>query len=51
MLSRKSYEQSPNDIERAMFLATSYDKASEAWTKLSPSKPVGDLFFLVEPKI
>jgi U3 small nucleolar RNA-associated protein 22 len=30
MLSRKSYEQNPNDIEHAMFLATSYDKSSEA---------------------
>ncbi|GJN30882.1 hypothetical protein PR202_gb19226 [Eleusine coracana subsp. coracana] len=40
MLSRKSYEQNPHDIERAMFLATSYDKASEAWTKISPSKSV-----------
>uniref|UniRef100_A0A0D9XX81 Nucleolar protein 6 n=1 Tax=Leersia perrieri TaxID=77586 RepID=A0A0D9XX81_9ORYZ len=40
MLSRKSYEQNPHDIEPAMFLATSYDKASEAWTKHSPSKPV-----------
>ncbi|CAN6330646.1 unnamed protein product [Urochloa humidicola] len=40
MLSRKSYEQNPHDIEPAMFLATSYDKASEAWTKQSPSKPV-----------
>uniref|UniRef100_A0A0E0MK29 Nucleolar protein 6 n=1 Tax=Oryza punctata TaxID=4537 RepID=A0A0E0MK29_ORYPU len=40
MLSRKSYEQNPHDIEPAMFLATSYDKASEAWTKHSPSKLV-----------
>ncbi|KAF0889199.1 hypothetical protein E2562_022458 [Oryza meyeriana var. granulata] len=40
MLSRKSYEQNPHDIEPAMFLATSYDKASEAWMKHSPSKPV-----------
>ncbi|XP_062204390.1 uncharacterized protein LOC133906481 [Phragmites australis] len=40
MLSRKSYEQNPHDIEPAMFLATSYDKASEAWTKHSPSKSV-----------
>uniref|UniRef100_J3NBP4 Nucleolar protein 6 n=2 Tax=Oryza brachyantha TaxID=4533 RepID=J3NBP4_ORYBR len=40
MLSRKSYEQNPHDIERAMFLATSYDKSSEAWTKHSPSKQV-----------
>nr|ABA95899.2 Nrap protein, expressed [Oryza sativa Japonica Group] len=40
MLCRKSYEQNPHDIEPAMFLATSYDKASEAWTRHSPSKPV-----------
>uniref|UniRef100_A0A0E0F9V8 Nucleolar protein 6 n=1 Tax=Oryza meridionalis TaxID=40149 RepID=A0A0E0F9V8_9ORYZ len=40
MLSRKSYEQNPHDIEPAMFLATSYDKASEAWTRHSPSKLV-----------
>ncbi|KAJ1264900.1 hypothetical protein BS78_08G037300 [Paspalum vaginatum] len=40
MLSRKSYEQNPHDIKPAMFLATSYDKASEAWTKQSPSKSV-----------
>lgn len=40
MLSRKSYERNPHDIEPAMFLATSYDKTSEAWTKQSPSKSV-----------
>ncbi|VAI29530.1 unnamed protein product [Triticum turgidum subsp. durum] len=40
MLSRRSYEQNPYDIEPAMFLATSYDKSSEAWTKQSPSKSV-----------
>ncbi|WVZ88498.1 hypothetical protein U9M48_035015 [Paspalum notatum var. saurae] len=40
MLSRKSYEQNPHDIKPAMFLAASYDKASEAWTKQSPSKSV-----------
>ncbi|KAF7057819.1 hypothetical protein CFC21_064998 [Triticum aestivum] len=40
MLSRRSYEQNPHDIEPAMFLATSYDKSSEAWTKQSPSKLV-----------
>ncbi|KAM3273556.1 hypothetical protein ACQJBY_043026 [Aegilops geniculata] len=40
MLSRRSYEQNPHDIEPAMFLATSYDKSSEAWTKQSPSKSV-----------
>ncbi|XP_062202451.1 uncharacterized protein LOC133904855 isoform X2 [Phragmites australis] len=40
MLSRKSYEENPHDIKPAMFLAVSYDKASEAWTKHSPSKSV-----------
>ena len=45
MMSRKSYEQNPHDIEPAMFLATSYDKASEAWTKQSPSKSVCAFFF------
>ncbi|CAM0950126.1 unnamed protein product [Alopecurus aequalis] len=40
MLSRRSYEQNPHEIEPAMFLATSYDKSSEAWTKHSPSKSV-----------
>ncbi|XP_020099122.1 nucleolar protein 6 isoform X1 [Ananas comosus] len=40
LLNRKSYEENPDDIERAMFLATSYDKTSEAWTKYSPNKLV-----------
>ena len=44
MMSRKSYEQNPHDIEPAMFLAKSYDKASEAWTKQSPSKSVCAFF-------
>ncbi|XP_073103554.1 uncharacterized protein [Elaeis guineensis] len=38
MLSRKSYEENAQDVETAMFLATSYDKASEAWTKFSPNR-------------
>ncbi|KAG1341877.1 putative Nrap protein, expressed [Cocos nucifera] len=38
MLSRKSYEDNAQDVEPAMFLATSYDKASEAWTKFSPNR-------------
>ena len=46
MLSRRSYEQNPHDIEPAMFLATSYDKSSEAWTKHSPSKSVGFYHFV-----
>ncbi|KAJ0961338.1 hypothetical protein J5N97_000600 [Dioscorea zingiberensis] len=40
MLSRKSYEENAQDVEPAMFLATTYDKASEAWTKYSPTKMV-----------
>ena len=44
MLSRKSYEENAQDVETAMFLATSYDKASEAWTKFSPNRLV--IYFL-----
>ncbi|XP_008790387.2 nucleolar protein 6 [Phoenix dactylifera] len=40
MLSRKSYEENAQAVEPAMFLATSYDKASEAWTKFSPNRLV-----------
>ncbi|KAK6922708.1 Nrap protein, domain 6, partial [Dillenia turbinata] len=36
-LSRKSYEENPENIRPAMFLATNYDKASEAWTVESPN--------------
>ncbi|MQL78687.1 hypothetical protein Taro_011122 [Colocasia esculenta] len=36
ILSRKSYEGKADDVEPAMFLATSYDKMSESWTKFSP---------------
>uniref|UniRef100_A0A5B7C9D5 Putative nucleolar protein 6 isoform X2 n=1 Tax=Davidia involucrata TaxID=16924 RepID=A0A5B7C9D5_DAVIN len=37
MLSRKSYEENKQNVNPAMFLATSYDKASEAWTRSSPN--------------
>ncbi|XP_026393536.1 nucleolar protein 6-like isoform X1 [Papaver somniferum] len=37
MTSRKAYEESPQNLDRSMFLATSYDKSSEAWTKYSPN--------------
>jgi U3 small nucleolar RNA-associated protein 22 len=37
MLSRKSYGEETKDINPAMFLATGYDKASEAWTSSSPN--------------
>ncbi|CAK7339575.1 unnamed protein product [Dovyalis caffra] len=37
MLTRKGYEENSQNISSAMFLATSYDKASEAWTRLSPN--------------
>lgn len=40
MLSRKSYEENAQEVEPAMFLATAYDKSSEAWTKHSPNKTV-----------
>ncbi|PSS30826.1 Nucleolar protein [Actinidia chinensis var. chinensis] len=35
--SRKAYDDNMQNISPAIFLATSYDKASEAWTKSSPS--------------
>ncbi|KAM7252197.1 hypothetical protein ACFE04_024080 [Oxalis oulophora] len=37
MASRKTYEENTQNISAAMYLATSYDKASEAWTKFSPN--------------
>ncbi|GMN52485.1 hypothetical protein TIFTF001_021616 [Ficus carica] len=37
MSSRKAYEANVQDVEPAMFLATAYDKSSEAWTGSSPS--------------
>ncbi|OMO95209.1 Nrap protein [Corchorus capsularis] len=35
--SRKAYEENPQNKSKAMFLATAYDKASEAWTSCSPN--------------
>ncbi|KAG0487178.1 hypothetical protein HPP92_009273 [Vanilla planifolia] len=35
--SRKSSEGNTQILEPAMFLATTYDKSSEAWTKFSPN--------------
>ncbi|GFZ18678.1 hypothetical protein Acr_27g0004170 [Actinidia rufa] len=35
--SRKAYDENMQNTSPAVFLATSYDKASEAWTKSSPS--------------
>lgn len=37
MLSRKTGEENPQMLMPAMFLATTYDKFSEAWTTSSPS--------------
>ncbi|XWS42061.1 hypothetical protein CRYUN_Cryun17cG0136500 [Craigia yunnanensis] len=37
MQSRKAYEESNQNESKAMFLATAYDKASEAWTRCSPN--------------
>ncbi|MBA0770107.1 hypothetical protein Gotri_018781 [Gossypium trilobum] len=35
--SRKAYEENTQNESKAMFLATAYDKASEAWTRCSPN--------------
>ncbi|KAM7520198.1 hypothetical protein LguiB_019160 [Lonicera macranthoides] len=37
MSSRKAYGEETIDVDSAMFLATAYDRASEAWTRSSPS--------------
>ncbi|PON74894.1 Nrap protein [Parasponia andersonii] len=37
MLTRKTYETNTQDIEHAMFVATVYDRSSEAWTRFSPN--------------
>ncbi|KAJ4714403.1 nucleolar protein 6 [Melia azedarach] len=37
MSSRKMSEENGQNISPAMFLATAYDKASEAWTRCSPN--------------
>lgn len=43
MLSRKGYEASGQNVDSLMFLATAYDKSSEAWTKFSPNSSVSPL--------
>lgn len=40
LLRRKSQGENEQAVGPVMFLATVYDKASEAWTGLSPSAPV-----------
>ncbi|GFP95320.1 nucleolar protein 6 [Phtheirospermum japonicum] len=37
MSTRKEYEENPQNVKPAMFLATNYDKESEAWTSQSPN--------------
>ncbi|CAA0839558.1 Unknown protein [Striga hermonthica] len=37
MSTRKGCEENPHNLKPAMFLATNYDKESEAWTSQSPS--------------
>ncbi|KAL8250850.1 hypothetical protein R6Q59_034543 [Mikania micrantha] len=37
LLSRKAYEEGTGSIISAMYLATTYDKGSEAWTSSCPS--------------
>ncbi|GAB2296520.1 hypothetical protein Dimus_030632, partial [Dionaea muscipula] len=37
LLSRKGYEDNPQSIYYVMFLATEYDRLSEAWTTSSPN--------------
>lgn len=46
MLNRKGYEENNQNINPAMFLATCYDKASEAWTRFSPNSLVSGSFQL-----
>nr|XP_043615466.1 nucleolar protein 6 [Erigeron canadensis] len=36
-LSRKAYEEGTGSVTSAMYIATAYDKGSEAWTSSSPS--------------
>jgi len=47
MSSRRADDQSPNDLIPAMFLATTYDKSSEAWTASSPTPLVSLLIFRI----
>lgn len=40
LLARKGQAENEQNVGPVMFLATVYDKASEAWTGLSPSARV-----------
>ena len=42
MSSRKACELNAQDLEPAMFVATAYDRLSEAWTRVSPSSSVSN---------
>ena len=42
MLTRKAYEENAQDIEHAVFIATAYDRSSEAWTRFSPNSSVSN---------
>ena len=44
MFTRKGYEENKENVSAAMFLATAYDKASEAWTRFCPNVSVGSSF-------
>nr|GEX34116.1 nucleolar protein 6 [Tanacetum cinerariifolium] len=37
-LSRKAYDEGKGNVTSAMYLATAYDKGSEAWTSSAPSQ-------------
>lgn len=39
-MTRKDLQENPQSVSPAMFLATAYDKASEAWTRFSPKVSV-----------
>lgn len=44
MSSRKASEENVQNVNPALFLATAYDKASEAWTTCSPNFTVCQSF-------
>ena len=48
MLSRKGQEENGQSMRPAIFIATVYDKASEAWTGLSPSVTVSHSLYLIQ---
>lgn len=46
MLSRKDYEANGQTVNSLIFLATAYDKLSEAWSRYSPNSSVSSSFWL-----